>query len=399
MNDNLIQHFQQINLDIRQKDPGYSRFMDQKVTPDVLQFVSECIVEYTESHPGSFTVKDIERSDYFVKNVGRVFNKPTPEDKRTRHEYDKWPAQIIQTLRFSKILVEAEKNGRAILFEISEPEILKYVAARIQNSYTFLVLYLTKLLQDSGFYKYFEQYRDAYINGIFDKSDFNEFKERFIKFIHAYTNIQGDYEPKRIFPKVINILASEHRLPGSVSGHMSQFPFMASDLIYNRINFRDKDKSKYISRQEQQELQAENKERKKSSYRIAKAKARIKELHSKSEVNDQWSTGEATQVHHMFPESEFPQLADRLENLIRLTATQHNAKAHPNNKTSVIDRDYQLICLIEKSYSIEKSIERGEFDYSKESFIGVVNAGLGLVLSYDASFDEIRSTLKKHYAS
>jgi hypothetical protein len=101
----------------------------------------------------------------------------------------------------------------------------------------------------------------------------------------------------------------------------------------------------------------------------------------------------------MFPESEFPQLADRLENLIRLTATQHNAKAHPNNKTSVIDRDYQLICLIEKSYSIEKSIERGEFDYSKESFIGVVNAGLGLVLPYDTSFDEIRLNLKKHYAS
>lgn len=110
MNDILIQHFQTINLDIRQKDPGYSRFMDQKVTPDVLQFVSECIVEYTESHPGSFTAKDIERSDYFVKNVGRVFNKPTPEDKRTKHEYDKWPAQIIQTLRFAKILVEVEKK-------------------------------------------------------------------------------------------------------------------------------------------------------------------------------------------------------------------------------------------------------------------------------------------------
>ena len=51
------------------------------------------------------------------------------------------------------------------------------------------------------------------------------------------------------------------------------------------------------------------------------------------------------------------------------------------------------------SYSIEQSINKGEFDYSKESFIGVINAGLGIGISYESTFDEIRLAVKKFYAS
>jgi len=396
MKNTLEEHFNKHNLDIRRKDIGYSRFMDQKVTPDVLQFVSECIVQYVQTNHNPFSSSDIEHLDYFRKNVARQFNKPTPEDGRTKREYDKWPAQIIQTLRFAKVLKEVGKNGRATIFEVVEPQILEYVSTQTQHAYTFLVFYITKVLKDSGFYIHFEKYRDKYISGSFNKSDFNNLKETFLKFIHGYTNIKREYEPKRIFPKVLNILASEHRLPGSIHGLMSQFPFVTSDLIYNRTNFRDKDKSKYISRQEQGKLRKTINERKNPTYRITKAKARIKELHSKSEINDQWAIGDATQVHHIFPENEFPRLADRLENLIRLTPTQHNSKAHPQNKTSIIDRDYQLVCLIEKSYSIENSLEKGEYDYSKESFIGVINRGLGLKLPYNASFQTIRNLLQKH---
>lgn len=399
MEDLIKQHFQNTDLDIRKKRVGYSRFMDQKVTPDVLRFVADSIIHHIGSNPGLFTASEIQHSDFFVKNVPREFNKPTPKDDRTRHEYDKWPAQIIQALRFAGVLNEVGKKGRAIAFDITEPKILEYVSARPQNAYTFLVHYITKLLKDSGFYKHFEKYRDQYIAGTLDKTGFHELKESFIKFIFAYTNIEEEFEPRRIFPKIFNILASEHRLPGSIGGHMSQFPFVASDLIYNRVNFRDKDKSKYISRQEFEELQKEMNERKSSTYRVAKAKDHIKKIHSKSEVNDQWAKGEATQVHHIFPENEFPQLADRLENLILLTGTQHNTKAHPNNDNSIIDREYQLVCLIEKLHIVEQSLARGQYDYSKESFIGVINAGLGLDIPYDAIFDEIEKQLKRHYAS
>lgn len=399
MDDFLKRYFKKKDLDIRKKRAGYSRFMDQKVTPDVLRFVAESIIHHANSNHGPFTVSEIEHSDFFVKNVPREFNKPTPKDERTKHEYDKWPAQIIQALRFAEVLTEVGKKGRAIAFDIAEPKILEYIAARPQNAYTFLVHYITKLLKDSGFYKYFEKYRDQYIAGTLDKTGFYEFKENFIKFIFAYTNIKEEFEPRRIFPKVFNILASEHRLPGTIGGFMSQFPFLASDLIYNRVNFRDQYKSKYISRQEFEELRREMGARRNSDYRVAKAKEHIKKIHAKSEVNDQWSKGEATQVHHIFPDNEFPQLADRLENLILLTGTQHNTKAHPDNNNSIIDRDYQLVCLIEKLHTVEQSLAQGQYGYSKESFIGVINAGLGLAIPYDADFKEIEKQLKRHYAS
>lgn len=397
MEDLLKKHFDQLDLDIRKQAPGYSRFMDQKVTPDVLRFVAECILAYTGKNPGRvFSAPEIEHSRYFIKNVTREFSKPPPGEKSTDSEYDKWPSQIIQALRFAGIIKEQGRLGRAVGYVIAKPDILEYISARSQNAFTFLFHYIVKVLSDSGFYGYVEKYRDHYLAGLLDKTDFHELKQHFESFLIGHTQIKGKYEPRRIFPKVFNILASEYRIPGSIRGSMSKFPFMTSDLIYNRVNVRDKKKPKSISRREQQKaLMA----RQDPAQRIDSAKRRIKELHSRSEVQDQWATGEATQVHHIFPEKEFPQLADRLENLIRLTPTQHNTKAHPHNKTGVIDREYQYVCLIEKSYSIEESIKKGEFDYSRESFIGVINTGLNQKLPYSASFEEIRAAIKKVYRS
>ncbi len=393
--DSIQSHLSKINLDIRKKSKGYSRFMDQKVTPDVLRFVADCIIAQTSLRKDTvFTTPEIEHSQYFIKNVAREFSKPVPGEKSTESEYDKWPAQIIQTLRFAGIVKEKGKVGSAVGYVIVKPDLLEQIALGSQYAYTFLFHYVTKLLINSGFYKYIEQYRDHYLNGSLDKTHFHELKKHFENFIIGHTPIKGKDEPRRIFPKVFNILASEYRMPGSVGGHMSKFPFMTSDLVYNRVNFRDKKKPKSISRQKQKELLAVRKD---PVQRVSAAKKRIKELHSQSEVQDQWSTGEATQIHHIFPEKEFPQLADRLENLIRLTPTQHNTKAHPNNKTSIIDREYQCLCLLEKSHSIENSIRKGEFDYSRESFIGVINTGLKTKFAYNLSFDEIRTSIKKAY--
>ena len=86
-----------------------------------------------------------------------------------------------------------------------------------------------------------------------------------------------------------------------------------------------------------------------NTYYVQKAIALIRKIHSDSEVKDSWGNGEATQVHHIFPKAQFPQIAHYVENLILLTATQHNTKAHPNNKTQQINKDYQLVCLLAKS--------------------------------------------------
>ena len=124
----------------------------------------------------------------------------------------------------------------------------------------------------------------------------------------------------------------------------------------------------------------------------------LRKIQVESEVYDQWGNGEATQVHHIFPKSQFPQLAHYLENLIKLTATQHFTKAHPDNKTQEINRDYQLTCLLAKANTIESSLNAvGDKYYRKESFIFVINTGLDVHLSATLSFLEIKSMLVQLY--
>ena len=51
--------------------------------------------------------------------------------------------------------------------------------------------------------------------------------------------------------------------------------------------------------------------------------------------------------------------------------------AHPNNKTSIVDLDYQIVCLLCKLDSIEINNRNGKDDYSLVEFINVLNTGLG----------------------
>ena len=75
--------------------------------------------------------------------------------------------------------------------------------------------------------------------------------------------------------------------------------------------------------------------------------------------------------------SQYPEIAHYLENLILLTATQHFTKAHPDNKTQTVNKDYQLTCLLAKADTIKRSLNTvGEKYYRKESFVFVINTGL-----------------------
>ena len=77
-----------------------------------------------------------------------------------------------------------------------------------------------------------------------------------------------------------------------------------------------------------------------NAYYVQKAITLIRKIHFESEVHDQWGNGEATQVYHIFPKSDFPQIAHYVENLILLAATQHNTKAHTSNKTQQVNMGY-----------------------------------------------------------
>jgi hypothetical protein len=105
--DNLLQS---INYDIRiHKD---ARFMDQKCTPDVVCIIADCIINLRESEPNKeFTVQDIWDSQYFIKNVKAIFNKPSATNPTTKSEYDKFIQQPLRLLSSAHVLhIEKSKN-------------------------------------------------------------------------------------------------------------------------------------------------------------------------------------------------------------------------------------------------------------------------------------------------
>ena len=391
MNPIIKQHFQNRNLDLREQFPGYSRFMDQKVTPDVLSFIADCVLNLPQN--ASFTVRDIWESDYLEKNTRAVYGKPSPSDQQARAEYNKFIGQPLKTLAYAGVLKEV-KIGNANRYTINHQTLLEYISRNERGAFDFLCQYLTKVLTDSGFYSHFENYRDHVIQTA-NSEQFDFLKQRFQRFVRGNTNINGNLEINRIFPKVINPLAVREGIPGSIQGRMTKDPFMYSDLSYNRLNFRDIRKAKGQSRQEAARSGIRNLRGEKfTNYRIEKAMDLIKQKYASSEVRDQWASGQATLVHHIFPRSQYPQFAAHPENLIKLTPEQHVNQAHPNAHTAKVNRDYQIQCCLAKCDSIERSLQMGEFIYSKESLISILNVGFNLTLSPEASFEEIRKALR-----
>ena len=216
----------------------------------------------------------------------------------------------------------------------------------------------------------------------------------------GHTARNTEVEVHRIFSKTFNVYAVENQINGTEKGRMSKYVFTFSDLMYNRKNWRDLNKDKSITRQEAQEQQDVEQQEAYNAYYIQKTMNLLRKIQVESEVHDQWGNGEATQVHHIFPKSQFPQLAHYLENMIKLTATQHFTKAHPNNKTQEINRDYQLTCLLAKADTIDTSLKTvGEKYYRKESFVYIINTGLTVQLSTNLQFRDIKTNLIQIYNS
>lgn len=254
------------------------------------------------------------------------------------------------------------------------------------------------MLTDSNIIKYFEKFKDECRAGRVTQQDYLELKDKYTRFIIGNTTINGEVEVRRIFTKVINVYAAENDIQGTERGRLSKDIITFSDLMYNRKNWPDIDKSKAITRQEAASAEEVHQQEEYDAYQVTKAMNLLRKIQVESEVKDQYANGEATQVHHIFPKSQFPSIAHYLENLIKLTATQHYTKAHPNNHTQITNKDYQLVCLLSKSQTIEKSLNAvGDRYYRKESFIYVINVGLDAELSMNMSFADIRTQLRLIY--
>ncbi|RLA08014.1 MAG: restriction endonuclease [Gammaproteobacteria bacterium] len=393
----IEKHLSQHNLDIRKS--GDARFMDQKVTPDVLCVVADCVLQFSkDGNKKEFSTKNIWESEYANENIKDIFNKPDVLDKKASSEYDKFFAQPLRMLAYSKILKLRKKGGKNI-FTINNKELLEFISVKERNALTFIVLYLEKILKDSGILHLFETFfKDN------TKNNFNNLKGEYETFIIKWTPINGKTEVRRIFTKIINPLSYNRKSHGTKGGFFSQDVIGYDELMYNRKNWRDVTKIKGETRQEYENRAKQIIEARKNAFvrfTMEKAKRLIRARHVDiSEVKDKLAVGQATQIHHIFSKSDYPEIKSYLENLILLTATQHSTKAHPNNNTRLIDKDYQLLCLLSKMISIKKSVkELDDGFYSKDDLILVLNAGIKPQEKFIANktFDDIEQKITYEY--
>lgn len=371
-------------LDVRKSNNG--RWMDQKVTPDVLSFIADSILQLPEkSRTVGFTKNDVWHSPYLKSNVKLFFGKPSADNKTAENEYDKFVSQPMKTLAYAGILSES-KSGNTNVYTVREVPLLQFISLSQANAFTFLSVYIQEVLKASGVMSNFERF----FSSSQTDEDLQVLKDIFHNFIVSNTPIKGRTEMARIFPKVLNPLACSRGLKGTERGHVSKFAIQFSDLCYNSTNWRDVGKDKRLTRREHSKLVPTPSL---IEYEMRKAMTAVRARHFPiSEMNDEWAVGEATQVHHIFPKSTHPELAAVKENLILLTPTQHFTKAHPSNKTSRVNKEYQISCLIAK---IEKLLEEEKTDlfYTDSSMKNVLDVGLGIKVQNGEKWEEVISRL------
>nr|WP_314378570.1 restriction endonuclease [uncultured Campylobacter sp.] len=365
------------NYDVRIS--GNARWIDQKCTADVILIIADCILQHTGYNTETeFTVSDIWQDQYTKDNVEAIFLKPNLDSNMANNEYDKYFSQPINLLEYSGALLDIGTNSRHN-YKINNLELLEFIALRETNSLFFLTNYIRKVLQDSGIYDSFQNFFDNQT-----RNDFRQLRETFIDFTINHTRINKSLECGRIFTKILNPLAFSLQKLGTRRGFMSSTPITLDELRYNRINWRDElsGKSKNITRQEHNEQQQQVDAT--SRYNVERAKRIVRRFNAQyhnsvSEVLQDTELVNATQIHHIFPESEFPSISDYIENLIALTPNQHISMAHPNNQTRYIDRDFQYICLLAKTKTIMNDLlgESRTETYNFDSYKTVLNTGLG----------------------
>ena len=379
---------------------GNGRWIDQKCTMDVVCFVADCIVDYIQSGGQQpFQSPDIWRSPYAVQSVQDFFGKPDPMNYSAHDEFNKFFRQPMKMLAAAGVLKENGRKNNTIQFSVENMEILEYIALREKNAYNFLCEYIEKTLRDSGLWGSFERFFEAQ-----DDVEYQNVKDRFTEFSIRYTKINTTVESFRIFTKVLNILACKYRKKGTERGHLSRSFITFDKIMYNQVNWRDElsGKEKNVARRDYIPAPAEDNGYYK--YRVNRAIKKLRQFNdkynrSRSEVTDTMAIGTAaTHIHHIFPRSDFEEIADYLENLIALTSGQHLQKAHPEGNTQVIDRDFQYLCLICKTESIKNNImgmQGVPVIYSFECFTHVLAVGLRKPIFEDLPENDFEAILNQ----
>lgn len=381
------------------------RWIDQKCAADVLTIIADCIYNYHADNPQKsiFNTADIWHSNYAKNNVIEIFKKPDVDAKRAQHEYDKFFQQPMELLAAANIL-KKRKNGNKNIYSIVRLDILEYIALREKNALFFLKEYITKTLKDSGIYYLFEIFFNS-------QTQINYFKMKkgFSAFTIKNTAINGEVECNRIFIKVLNPLAYYNNALGTEKGCLSKHNITYDMLMYNRNNFRDiyAKKPKNLTRKEYLQTQNIVINDAHCKYQSIRARNYLKLFNgqyrdNKSEHYDEFNNGLATQIHHIFPESQYPEICYYLENLIALTPTQHLTKAHPENNTKEICETYQHLLLLSKTNRIKENLTSTECEtiYEFSKLLYVLNIGFNdnnILEIEDMNFTDVINAINLHY--
>lgn len=182
--------------------------------------------------------------------------------------------------------------------------------------------------------------------------------------------------------------------------------------MYNRNNFRDiyADKPKGITRKEYAEEHPIEVNEAYYRYQSAKAKRFMRIFNDQNRkgqtecLEDEHLHDAATHMHHIFPESAYPEICYYLENLIPLTPTQHLNYAHPNGRTQEIDNQYQHLLLLSKADRVYENLtdESVENVYEFDNFLYVLNVGFDdddVLEIVDMDFCAVINAINLHYAA
>lgn len=395
----------QFDYDIRKT--GNGRWIDQKCAADVVTVVADCIYNYAlKNKEDYFTTPDIWHYSYTVENVESIFKKPGVESKAAKNEYDKFFQQPMEMLAYARVLQKIKKGNRNF-YKVNNLELLEYIALREKNALIFLKTYIEKVLTDSGIYGEFEDFFKFQ-----NKESYSHVKQTFSSFTIANTKINGVTECNRIFIKVLNPLAYFKNACGTERGRLSSNIITYDMLMYNRNNFRDiySEKPKGITRKEYATTHIIEVNEAYYRYQSAKAKRflRIFNDQNRDGLTEHIETGrmndKATHMHHIFPESIYPEICYYLENIIALTPTQHLNYAHPNGRTQEIDEQYQHVLLLSKADRIQENLVSAATEkiYDFNNFLFVLNVGFDndevMDISY-MDFNSVMNAINVHYAA
>lgn len=391
------------NYDLRES--GYARWIDQKCTPDVIWVVADCVLKYADAHTEQFNSSTIWKDEYTGEAVSETFSKPDLSDEKARREYDKFFSQPLNLLCYAGVLRDTSVN-RTHSYIVADRNALEYIAINEKFALRFLLMYTNKVISDSGLSESFERFFTLQ-----DQTSYLLLKRTFSDFYHKFTPVKGEYEPNRIFTKALNTLAFSRRLRGTEQGRISPNFITRSDLMYNRDNFRDlySAKPKDITRQEwlarnPQLLIPDNV----FEYQLNSAKQALRSLTAfRGNVSEltqfdaaHTDTALPTQIHHIFPKSEFPVIMHFSENLIALTPNQHYGFAHPNNNTQTVSAPAQKALLIAKTRSVRHNLTSGTEPqiFTFDALLEVLSAGFHTpITAAHLDFDAVIAIIEEYY--